>query len=159
MEWLRRMVTIIFALSVAIATGLAALPILALFDPVTREAGLALAEFAVFVVAGFEPDAEYAASGADLVSFVWAVLVAIGVAPLVFTALIGEVARVRSFLWYSIGTGVVAAVMPWLIRGALRTERMAMMSQDELHFACVFFLAGTISGSVYWLLACGEPSR
>lgn len=159
MGWFRQTITVLFALAIAIATGVAALPVLALFDPVTRGAGFALAEFAALVVAGFEPDGDYTAESWDLVSFIWTALIAIGVVPIVFTALIGEIARVRSLLWYAGATGLIAASMPWLIRSAFRTERMAMASPEELRFAFVFFFSGLISGTIYWLLVSGARGR
>jgi hypothetical protein len=159
MGWIRRALIVLFALAVAIATGVAVLPILALFDPVTREAGFMLAEFAALVVAGFEPDGDYAVESTDLAAFVWTALMAVGVVPVVFSALLGEIARVRSFLWYPIATGAIAACMPWLLRGALHTGKMTMASPEELRFAFVFFFSGLVSGAVYWLLANGGQSH
>lgn len=156
MRWLRRASVVFLGLAIAIAAGIVVLPILALFDPVTRAAGLALAEFAALVVVGPEPDGAYRIETDAFVSFAWTAIVATSVLPLVFAALIGEIARVRSLLWYAIATGFVAASMPWLIRGTFHTEKAATASPEELRFALVLFFAGVVSGSVYWLVAGGE---
>jgi hypothetical protein len=80
-------------------------------------------------------------------------VVTVCVAPLVAVALIGEVAKVRAFAWYSGATGMAAASAPWLIRVALRLPRAIDYSSVELRFALIFFFTGLISGSVYWFLA------
>ncbi len=48
MVWLRRAIGVIFATAVAIGAGLVFLPVAALADPVTRAAGFALIQFAVW---------------------------------------------------------------------------------------------------------------
>ena len=55
--------------------------------------------------------------------------------------------------WYTCATGCAAALAPWLIRVTLHLPRAAGYNLAQLRFAFVFFLAGLISGFVYWLLA------
>lgn len=154
MGWLRRAIGVIFAMTVAIAAGLVLLPVAAIIDPVTRAAGFALIQFAFWALA----DADIA-DGLDrgglaaLTRFVWMAVVTVCVIPVVAVASIGEVARVRTLSWYGGATGVAAASAPWLIRAALHLPRAASYNFVEMRFALVFFVAGLISGSVYWLLA------
>jgi len=51
MVWLRRAIGVIFATAIAIGAGLVFLPVAALADPVTRAAGFALIQFAVWALA------------------------------------------------------------------------------------------------------------
>src|SRR5438105_15273394 len=106
MVWLRRAIGVIFATAVAIGAGLVFLPVAALADPVTRAAGFALIQFAVWALA----DAEIA-DGLDcgglpaLTRFVWLAVTTVCVVPVVAVAAIGEVARVRALSWYAGATG------------------------------------------------------
>ena len=154
MVWPRRAIGVIFAMAVAIGAGLVVLPVAALVDPVTRAAGFALIQFAVWALADADiADGLYGGGLAALTRFVWMAVVTVCVVPVVAVASIGEIARVRALPWYAGATGVVAASAPWLIRAALHLPRAADYNFVELRFAFVFFLAGLISGSVYWLLA------
>jgi len=99
---------------------------------------------------------------AALARFVWMAVLTVCVVPVVAVASLGEIARVRALPWYAGATGVVAASAPWLIRAILHLPRAAGYNFAELRFAIVFFVAGLISGSVYWLLAgrdAGAPLR
>jgi hypothetical protein len=154
MAWLRRAISVIFATAVAIGAGLVFLPVAALVDPVTRAAGFALIQFAVWALADVE--IEDGLDGCDLPAltrFVWVAVMTVCVVPVVAVASIGEVARVRALSWYAGATGLAATSAPWLIRATLHLPRAAGCNFAELRFALVFFFAGLISGSVYWLLA------
>jgi hypothetical protein len=154
MSWLRRLIGVIFAIGVAIGAGLLLLPLMAFVDPVTRSSGFALMELAVAAIVDAEVvDGLDSTSLTELTGFMWTAVMTVCVAPLVAVALIGEVAKVRAFAWYSGATGIVAASAPWLIRVALRLPRAADYSSLELRFALIFFFTGLISGSVYWFLA------
>ncbi|MGH6934892.1 MAG: hypothetical protein ACRED2_01670 [Methylocella sp.] len=154
MVWLRRAIGVIFATAAAIGAGLVFVPVAALADPVTRAAGFALIQFAVWTLA----DAESAGGLGcgclpELTRFVWLAVMTVCVVPVVAVVSIGEVARVRALSWYAGATGFAAASAPWLIRTTLHLPRAAGYNVAELRFALVFFFAGLISGSVYWLLA------
>jgi hypothetical protein len=154
MAWLRRAIGVIFATAVAIGAGLVFLPVAALADPVTRAAGFALIQFAVWALADADiADGIYGGDLAALTRFVWTAVMTVCVVPVVAVASIGEIARVRALSWYGGATGLAAASAPWLIRAALHLPRAAGYNFVELRFALVFFVAGLISGSVYWLLA------
>lgn len=154
MVWPRRAIGVIFAMAVAIGVGLVFLPVAALIDPVTRAAGFALIRFALWALADADiADGFYGGGLAAVTRFIWMAVVTVCVVPVVAVASIGEAARVRALPWYSGATGLAAASAPWLIRAALHLPRAADYSLVELRFAFVFFLAGLIAGSVYWLLA------
>ena len=72
--------------------------------------------------------------------------------PLVVVALVGEVARVGAGLWYLIGTGSLAAAMPFILRASLRTGALAPNGTEQ-RFLLLFFLTGALGGSLYWLVA------
>ena len=134
MVWPRRAIGVIFATAVAIGAGLVLLPVAALVD----------AEIADGLDCGGLP---------ALTRFVWVAVMTVCVVPVVAAASIGEVAKVRALSWYAGATGLAAASAPWLIRATLHLPRAAGYNFAELRFALVFFFAGLISGSVYWLLA------
>ena len=154
MVWLRRGIGVIFAMAVAIGAGLVFLPVVALADPVTRAAGFALIQFAVWLLADADIADGLNGDGlAALIHLVWKAVMMVCAVPVVAVASLGEVARVRALSWYAGATGLAAASVPWLIRAALHLPRAAGYNFAELRFAVVFFVAGLISGSVYWLLA------
>jgi len=156
MNCIRRAIVVLFGIAIAIAAGLAVLPVAALVDPVTREAGFALAEVAFFALTRVDLDNLSVPDAAGLIHFAWTTVMAICVMPLVFAVLLGEIAKVRSFLWYTGATGFIAASTPWLIRGAFHTHRATSASPEELRFALVFFFTGIVSGAVFWFVAGGS---
>jgi hypothetical protein len=154
MVWLRRAIGVIFATAVAVGAGLVFLPVAVLVDPATRAAGFALTQFAVWALTDAEiADALDCGGLPALTRFVWMAVMTVCVVPVVAVASIGEVARVRALSWYAGATGLAAASAPWLIRATLQLPRATGYNFAELRFALVFFFAGLISGSVYWLLA------
>jgi hypothetical protein len=154
MGWLRRAAGVIFAIGVAIGAGLVFLLVAALVDPVTRSSGFTLVQFATAAVVDADGTESLGYSGlTELSGFIWMAVMTVCVAPLVSVALLGEVAKVRAFSWYSGATGAAAASAPWLIRATLRLPRAAEFSSVELRFALIFFLTGLISGAIYWFLA------
>jgi hypothetical protein len=153
MNNIRRAIIVLFGAAIGVAAGLAALPVAALLDPVTREAGFALAELAFFALTRVDLDGLSAPDAAGFIHFAWTAVIAICVMPLVFSVLLGEIAKIRSLSWYAGATGLIAAATPWLIRGAFHTPRVASASPEELQFALVFFLTGIVSGAVFWFVA------
>jgi hypothetical protein len=90
--------------------------------------------------------------------FVWTAMMTVCALPLVITGLTGEVARVRSWLWYAAGTGLVSAALPPAIRmglgsSALRRETDAATQVLEHRLLLLVFLTGVVSGTLYWLIA------
>jgi hypothetical protein len=153
---LRRVIMVFFGLLVGVAAGLILLPVAIALDPTARQAATALADFAFSSMVESSADPVFAAI--ELTRFVWSALVAVCIAPLAITVLVGETAQARSLLWYVGGTGLLAASAPWVARAAFNTTRMFSASPDELRFALPFFLTGAFSGLVYWAL-CGPRRR
>ena len=154
MIWPRRAIGTIFAMAVAIGAGLVFLPVAAFVDPVTRAAGFALIQFAVWALADADiADGLDGGGLAALARFVWMAVMTVCAVPVVAVASIGEIARVRALPWYAGASGLAAASAPWLIRATFHLPRAAEYNFAELRFALVFFVAGLISGSVYWFLA------
>jgi hypothetical protein len=155
---LRRLIIMIFAFVIASGVGAVFLLISALFDPATRDAGLAVTMAGIFAVVNealLEGDPEQAAAALGFV--VWAVVVATCVAPLAIAALVGEAAGTRSFVWYAGVSGVLAGASPWIARAAKGLDRTQTMSESEGRLALLFFLTGALTGAIYWLIAA--PKR
>ena len=71
------------------------------------------------------------------------------VVPAILLVIIGEVARIRSSLYYILGGGAVLAAWPFL-------SRLGTISQDPSQLGVVwqvFATAGFAGGFVYWLIA------
>jgi hypothetical protein len=157
---LRRLIVMAFGFVIASGAGAAFLVLSALFDPVTREAGLAATMAGLFAImdeALRDGDPEQAAAALGFV--IWAMVVATCVAPLALAALIGEAAGVRSFVWYAGASGVLAGSSPWIARAARGLDRTTQMSADEGRLALLFFLTGALTGSLYWLIAAPSSTR
>ncbi|QGM99345.1 hypothetical protein MMG94_00635 [Methylocystis parvus OBBP] len=151
---LRRLIVMCFGFVIAAGAGAIFLVVSALFDTATREAGLAAVVaglFAVFDAAANEGDPEQAF--ATLSFIIWAVIVATCAAPLAVAALVGEAAGVRSFIWYSGVSGVLAGASPWIVRAAKGLGRAQQINEAESRLALLFFLTGALAGAIYWLIA------
>lgn len=157
-----RTIVVVVALAVAIAAGLVFLPIAALVDPVTRNAGAAFSASGILalIVASFSWASPDRAAGAFFFAL-WSIAIAICVAPVLLVALVGEVAGIASGLWYVGATGLVAAGLPWIIRARhLRQVRAdAAIGEVEGRLALIFFLTGACSGLIYWLIAGRGAAR
>lgn len=68
--------------------------------------------------------------------------------PALIVVIVGEVARIRSWLYYLIGGGVALAIIPLLARVDPGTMTYALPALWH-----VFATAGFAGGFVYWLLA------
>lgn len=77
-------------------------------------------------------------------------LLATGVSliPAVLVVIVGEVARIRSWLYYMMGGGVALAAVPFLARLDMAEAGMATSTIWQ-----VFATAGFVGGLTYWLLA------
>jgi hypothetical protein len=71
------------------------------------------------------------------------------VLPALLLVIVGEVARIRSALYYVIGAGVALAAMPLVLRMG-QSEPGGFTSAVALQ---VFATAGFAGGFVYWLIA------
>lgn len=157
---LRRLLAATFAYAVATGCGAVFLAVAAFSDPATRSAGFDAAIAGIFAIidAAFWGERPEAAATA-LANVLQAILVAVVIAPLAVAALVGEVARVRAWVWYAGASAFVAAASPWIARAAKGLngqeglERVRSVSALEGRIALLFFLTGTVTGTVYWLIA------
>lgn len=150
----RRLVVTVFAFVIAAACGAIFLAVAALLDPGTREAGFDAALAGLFAiidesVLDGRPEGAFAA----FVFVMQAIVVAVCVAPLAVAALIGELAGVRAWVWYAGASALLAAASPWIARAARGLDRVDRVSPLEGRIALLFFLTGTVAGTVYWLIA------
>lgn len=68
--------------------------------------------------------------------------------PALLVVIVGEVARIRSWLYYLVGGGISLAIIPLLSRADPATMTYALPAMWH-----VFATAGFAGGFVYWLLA------
>ena len=147
MRFLVRLLIVSFALGAAVTAGFVFLVIAALGEPAMQQlaAGLGFASFfALFdaIVSEGAPDTAAFAIGAAL----WTMALVVLVLPPAIAALVGEMAGWRSYAWYGGASGAISAAAPW-VAGADRA------GEGELRITLILFLAGALSGLVYWLLA------
>jgi uncharacterized membrane protein len=156
MEVIGRVMGVLAAMMAGAAIAMLVLPLLLIFDPMSSDAGL-IASLSGFVdILDNTLDDLPANQAVSLFAgFIWMAALMICVAPVVLVALLGEIASVRSLIWYSGATGVVAASMPWLLRVIYRLDDPVSAKPIELRFALLFFLTGTAAGFIYWSI-CGR---
>jgi hypothetical protein len=87
--------------------------------------------------------------GLGMIAFVFTVAPALTLAPAVLAVVVGEVARIRSLLYYVLAGGAAAAIMPLI---ATRTEAAETATYNAPYFS-IMATAGFAAGLVYWLLA------
>lgn len=88
----------------------------------------------------------------DAYDFLWtgtAVVSAATLVPAVLVVVVGEIGRIRSWLYYMLGGGVALLVIPLFAQ--IDTAPMPQLSLPSLWQ--VFATAGFAGGLVYWLLA------
>ncbi len=151
---LRRTVVMSFGFVVAASVGALFLPLAALFDPVVREVGLDAAASGFFAALDDAMQDGDPAVGVAVLGFVfWSILIAVCALPLAVSALIGEIAGVRSWVWYVAASGFLAAASPWIARATRGLAQAHRASPLELRIAALFFLTGAVTGWIYWLIA------
>jgi hypothetical protein len=149
-----RLVTIIIALVLAMTSAIIFLPIAALVDPVTRTASANLTAAALeAVVSSALNDPAPGLTFAMIGHGIRAVAAIICAVPIIVIGLIGEAAKVASWLWYSVATGLVTAAVPFVLRLHTGASANRLASAVEIRFALAFFLTGIVSGLAYWLVA------
>lgn len=152
MSWLRLSFAALLGLVIAPAAGLVVLPVLVLLDPVTRDTSFALAELFFLRLGEADSDMLAAEEAEAFLAFLYTAVIAVGFVPVALVALIGGLARQRSWMFYAAATGIVSAAMPWILRAGYRLDKASSASPQELRFALVLFLAGVVTGSVYWFV-------
>ena len=135
----------------AIPAGLLALAVGVAVEPAARElvAELGIVGIDAFLW-DFWEDGHADLDAAGVIVGVWALSATLLVLPPAFIALVGEVAGLRSFVWYGFGTGLLTAALPWLGRGDWG-EGAPLGAEARL--TVLLFLTGAAAGLVYWLAA------
>jgi hypothetical protein len=153
-----RLLLVLVALVGAIATAMVFLPIAALVDPATRRASADLTVATLFaVLAGAVSDHAPGQALATMLSVVRSVATAICALPILLVGLLGETAKVASWIWYGVATGAVVADFPFVLRARAHAHAPAAPTAVavEIRFAIAFFLTGVVSGLT--LLARDAP--
>jgi hypothetical protein len=84
-----------------------------------------------------------------IVLFASTVTPALTALPAIIVAVIGEVLRVRSWIYYTLGGGASLAAVPLLVTPSSADLPAVASSQ----YMAIFLAAGFAGGFVYWLLA------
>ncbi|MGX7704381.1 hypothetical protein [Methylobacterium sp. Gmos1] len=144
---LGRLLAVATALLMAVACGALALGVGVAMDPALRDLlgalGLSGLEAVLSDLAeGYAPDPGMIEGGLSLGR---AVLLLVAVPP-ALNAVVGEVLGWRSLAWYGGATGLLTALLPWLMRGGAGPAGVG-----EGRVTAILFCAGGIAGLVYWL--------
>lgn len=151
---LRRLILMFFGFVIATGVGAVFLFVSALFDPTTREAGLAPIIGSLFAAVDEALNEGDPAQAFEALGFViWTAVIATCAAPLAIAALVGEAAGARSIVWYSGVSGMLAGASPWIARAAKGLSRVNSVTDAEGRIALLFFLTGALTGAIYWLIA------
>ncbi|GJD49103.1 hypothetical protein OPKNFCMD_1833 [Methylobacterium crusticola] len=153
MRLLGRLLVIGVALLLAIPAGAAVLGAGVLLDPALRDLAGSLGLSGIAAVLsdlaeGYLPDPGLVEAALAL----GRALVLLVVVPPALNALVGEVLGWRSLAWYGGATGLLTALLPWLMRG-VRGAAAGPAGAAEGRVTAVLFLAGGVAGLVYWLAA------
>jgi hypothetical protein len=87
--------------------------------------------------------------GLGVIAFFFTVAPVLTLLPALATAVIGEVARIRSLLYYLVAGGAAAALMPLIATHA----EVAQSSTYAAPYFAIMATAGFVAGLVYWLIA------
>jgi hypothetical protein len=88
-------------------------------------------------------------AGLGVIAFFFTVAPVLTLLPALAAAVIGEVARVRSLLYYLVAGGASAALMPLIATNAEVTQN----STYAAPYFSIMATAGFVAGLVYWLIA------
>ena len=146
-------------LLLAIPTGLTTLTVGIIIEPTARElvAALGIAGMET-VLSDLWDDGIAGVDAAAIFVALWGLSAALLVVPPAFIALIGEIAGLRSFVWYGFGTGALTAALPWLGSGSDPSLESAALGA-EAHITMLLFLTGAAAGLTYWLVAGRSAGR
>jgi hypothetical protein len=104
-------------------------------------------------MAADSPDAmsRFMSEALGTMAFLFTVAPVLTLAPAVVAILVGELARIRSLLYYVLAGGAAAAIMP-LIAARADMGQGASGTYNAAYFS-IMATAGFAAGLVYWLLA------
>jgi hypothetical protein len=100
-------------------------------------------------VTGRGPDEVTLNAGFDLARLAYALLSVHTLLPALLLVIVGEVARIRSALYYVVGGGIALAVVPLMARLG---QPLSVLQLSPVVWQ-VLATAGFAGGFVYWLLA------
>ena len=138
---LRRLLAVAFAFILAVIAGSATLFFLG--------ARWAAGEATAFTPQEADEVSRALNEGLGVIAFFFTVVPVLTLLPALAAAVIGEVARVRSLLYYLVAGGAAAALMPLI---ATRPE-VAGSSTYATPYFTIMATAGFAAGFVYWLIA------
>ncbi|GHE55887.1 hypothetical protein GCM10019059_14190 [Camelimonas fluminis] len=143
---------ILFALCCAFSVGALTLGFAALAEPAFGRmislAARSLINYAFSSALAYDdPRAAF-----ELLMRMWTVLAIVLAGPPTLIGLIGEIARVRSFIWYSGATGLLTAALPWAARTGYSADPLSG-NWGEGRVTLALFLCGAMAGLAYWLVA------
>lgn len=153
MRFLVRAVLFCFGLLLAISAGVITLAVGVVIEPAARElaAALGLVGMEAFLSDLWQDRGPSFETG-QLLLKAWVLSTTLLILPPAFFALIGEIAGMRSFVWYGLGTGALTAALPWLGRGGERWSDGPALGA-EARITTLLFLTGAVAGLTYWLVA------
>ena len=152
---MRRFFIVVIGLVLSVVAGMLFLAIGGLAFPATREIAADLTITGVVstlgaLAAADSPDRVW---GVFVVAF-WTLTAALLVLPPVLTALVGEAAGVRSYVWYAGGAGILTAALAWWGHASGTGP-----DPGEIRILTLLFLTGAVAGFVYWLVAGRDAGR
>jgi hypothetical protein len=161
--FVRRMILVPTGLILAITVGFIFLLIGGLAEPAGRKVLEGIGWIFLLAVRADalkgDPPGSYLVLATKII---WGATLAIVIAPILLTALIGEAARLRSYIWYIAAPAVLTAAVPWLARAARAAgstairdaaTRSAQTQADEARLALLLFVSGALAGFIYWAVA------
>lgn len=149
-----RLILTLVGLACASAAALMFLPFAVLLDPLVQSTASHLsADHWVDILEGLFADDDPHEAVTTLFQLIWTIGMLVCVVPVTIAALIGGLARSRSFFFYAGLSGFLAAAMPWILRASRFAERGGQISSAEGHLTLILFLTGVIAGGLYWLIA------
>ncbi len=159
-----RLTLTIVGLACASAAALLFLPFAVLVDPLVQSTtSHASADHWFEILENLFADDDPQEALTTFVQLIWSIGMLVCVVPVTITALIGSLARTRSFVFHAGLTGAFAAAMPWILRASRFADRGGQISSAEGHLTLILFLTGVVAGTIYWLIAGrrgeDQPSR
>ena len=156
MHVLGRLLLGAFALLLAVPAGAAILVLALLVDPTANAwltgGALAGVDMAVSDLSAGLPPEGLALLIAGLAQALFVLLFV----PPALVGFAGEIFARRGFLWYGAGGGLLTAALPWLARGAVRSEATGTapgLFAAEARLTLILFVVGASASLIYWMVA------
>jgi len=141
---IRRIVAVLFAFALACLTALAVL-----FAVGADWAARELAAHSSNPAAPTSPPEEFFLHGIGFFAFFATVAPTLSLLPGLVAAVAGEVARIRSVLYYIVAGGLAMTVMPL----AYIVQNAPAGAVPSAQYLSIYATAGFAAGLVYWLIA------